>query len=90
MKPLLLTYALLCGADSATTYIALAHGGREVWLPTQNPYVIHATTAAQYAVFAWSLQDLNKQHPKLARVVGWSVAAVRGVAVAYNVRQVLR
>lgn len=91
MKPLLLTYALLCGGDSATTHYALAHGAREAWLPTQNPYAVHAMVGAQWGAVAYSMTKFDQQgRGKLARRVMWVAIAARAATVAYNLHQVTR
>ena len=87
MKPLLITLALLNGADSVTTSRALAAGGREVLIPSQQPIVIGSVIVAETAVEAYGLTRLTLTHPKMANVLGWSLVAARGVVVASNLRQ---
>ena len=87
MKTILLAYLLSCGADATTTTIVLKHGGREVELPTQNPYVIDGLTAGQAVGVAGMLVRLHRTHPKLAVGMGLLSVGVRGFVVAHNVSQ---
>ena len=88
MRPLLLTYALLCGADAASTHVMLNRGGQELWLPTQNPWAIDAIVGGQAVAAGLMLSWLDKhEHPKAARIIGWSIVGVRAVVVAHNLGQ---
>lgn len=85
MKPLLITLALAHGADVGTTVYGLSRGAREAFLPTQNPTAIAAIVSTECAVEAWAVHSLNAQgHPKLARVIGWTLVGVRGSIAAHN------
>lgn len=91
MKPLLLALNLICGADATTTHVALAHGAREVSLPTQNRWMATAMVAGESAGMSYGLIWLDKtQHPKLARGLGWTAVAIRGVIVVNNIHQLRR
>lgn len=88
MKPLLLILNLTLGADAASTHYALNHGAHELIL-SQNPWKTDAVLAGEAAGISLSLAWLDKrQHPKMARVVGWSFVAVRASVVASNLRQI--
>ena len=87
MKPLILTWVLMCGADAATTSAILNGGGREMVLPTQNPWVASAIIGGQATVGAITLSKLAIRHPKLARWVGWTIVGIRATAVVYNSNQ---
>lgn len=85
MKALLLTFNLLCGADSATTHhIIITHGGHEAgWAGgiTQNPDALAAMNAAQCAAVSYA-------GVKTPRKVGIPIMligiAARGYAVKHN------
>lgn len=87
MKPLLLTLNLLLGADATTTHYALNHGAHEFML-SQNPVVNDVILAGQAVGVSYELQWLNKKHPKIAKVLGWSFVGVRGAIVVNNLRQI--
>ena len=87
MTPLLLALNLLCGADATTTQVALRHGAREITLPTQNPWAATALLASESAGMSYGLLSLNRQHPRLARVIGWTAVGIRAAVVAHNVRE---
>ena len=78
---------LSCGADAATTHYALLHGGREVLIPTQNAYVIDGVAVGEAAATSYSLMKFGKNHPRAAKVLGWSIVAARGIVVANNINQ---
>lgn len=87
MKPLIITLALAHGADVGTTVYGLKHGAREVFLPTQSPAAIAAIVGGEYAIEVWAVHALSTQgHPKLARVIGWTLVGVRGSIAAHNWR----
>ena len=91
MKELLLTYTLLCGADAGLTHYGLAQGyTREAWLPTQNPWVIDGLVAGQATLAGWALSKQAKTHPKVARVIAWTIIGIRAGAVAWNVHQLVK
>lgn len=81
MKPLLLAFNLLCGADSLTTHVAL-HSGHfhEAVVPFgQNPWVLDATNAAQCTA-------VTVLTPKLPRKIGIPVLVAATVARAWVVQ----
>ncbi len=88
MKPLLLTFNLLCGADAATTHYGLTHGAREIVL-SQNPWVDDAAVAGGAITATYGLLWFDAhEHPKLARVLAWTAIGIRAAAVANNVYQI--
>lgn len=87
MKALLITFNLLCGADATTTHAILTRGGREVLLPTQNPWVVDGVVTGEAFAASKSLQVLSRTHPKTARIIGWSLVGLRSVVVVNNVHQ---
>lgn len=90
MNPLLLTLALLNGADSALTSHVIARGGREALLPSQSPIVLGAICVGETGAEAWGLTKLAVSHPKAAKVVGWALVGVRAGIVASNLHQAAR
>ncbi len=87
MKPLLIVYALISGADATTTHVARIQGAREAWLPSQNVWVLDGIIAGHTAASAWGLVALNARHPRLAKIIGWSVVGVKVGVVAHNARE---
>jgi hypothetical protein len=87
MKILLFGVWLTFSGDAATTHYALTHGGKEIVMPTQKPWVIDATVGAEAALSTTGILWLDKNHPKAAKVIGWSMVAVRGAVVVHNVEQ---
>jgi hypothetical protein len=88
MKPLLLTLNLLAVPDAVGTHVCIHnHTCHEAWIPTQNPWAIDASVMASAATQSWILSTLDKHgHPKMARVIGWSLIAGRGVVLVHNMR----
>ena len=87
MTHLLLTLNILMGADATTTHVMLNRGGREVLLPTQNPWAINGIVAGEATAMTFGLTTLSKEHPKLAKTLTWTLIGVRGAIVAHNVRE---
>lgn len=87
MKPLVITLALLHGADAATTQSIINSGGHEALLPTQNVVAIDSIVAGEATTEIVALTRLRRDHPKLALALGWSLVGIRGAIVASNVRQ---
>ena len=88
MKPLILTFWVLCGADAGTTHYALKHGAVEVVLPAQNPFVVDGIITGEAIAGSWVLHSLNRRgHARLARVVGWTLVGIRAYAVVHNVHE---
>lgn len=81
------TLAGLIALDGVTTHQALARGGREVLIPSQNEVVIQSVLAAQAVGFDWALGKLGKQHPTAARNLRIVLIASRAVVVASNINQ---
>lgn len=87
MKPLLLSIALSFGADAATTHVGLESGRmQERVFPTQNPYVVDAIVAGETVFVSWALVRLSKDHPKLAKSLGWGLVGFRSGIAANNAR----
>lgn len=77
-----------CSADAVTTTYALKHGGREIIIPTQNSLAINAIIAGQAAAGTISVSYIAKKgHPKTARLIGWTLVALRATAVGWNLYQ---
>lgn len=90
MKELLFALNAVLAADAASTHAVLARGGREVMMPSQNPYVIHGLVAGQAVGLTWGLRQAERSHPKGARIVGWTIVALRAAVVVHNVNQLRR
>lgn len=88
MKPLILIFNLLCGADAATTHIALTHGAREVLLPTQNPWIVDGIVAGQAVATSTIVHRRGKTRG--ITILTWIAIGARGVAVANNIYQLHR
>ena len=88
MKPILLTLALSCSADAASTHVALGQAavreGNPI-LPSQ-PWAIDAVMAASTVSLVAGLREFRKAHPRWAWVVAGVVAGVHTVAAIHNVR----
>jgi hypothetical protein len=90
MLPFYLSLAILAGGDCLTTDIALARGGRESWLPTQNPFILNAAVAGATTAQIIGLQQVRKTHPRLATSLAIAFIVIRGAVVIHNVRQLRR
>lgn len=76
-------------ADAISTHVAIVrYGARETIIPSQKPWIIDGVLGAQAYFGTKNLSTLDAlDHPKLARVIGWTCVALHAVAVANNVRQ---
>lgn len=74
-----------CGADAASTHVALTRGAHELIL-TQSPLGNDAIIAGQAVYGAWALERLYRRHPKLAIVVGISAGVFRASIATRNLR----
>lgn len=91
MTELILTLALLRGADATTSCMAFARGGHE-----QNP-LMPSSCAGQIilqgtalGVEAWALSALAPQHPRLTKVLGVVSIGIEGATVTINLRTLRR
>jgi len=91
MNPLLLTLAILHGADVATTQVVLKQGGIELnpVVPQQRAANLLVGSAAS-AADVWILHKLSAKHPKLAKAIAFTAIGVEGWAVAHNATQIQR
>lgn len=86
MKPLVLVFNLLCGADASTSHYALTHlQAREMHVPTQNPYVIDAAIAGEALT---TTMILHHRHSKLAKTIMVGLIIGRGYVVAHNLHEI--
>jgi hypothetical protein len=90
MKTLLIVWGLTCTGDPLTTHQILTHGGREVWLPTQNPSAATAISGGTCVAGMVGISGLARDHPKAAKIIGWSLVGLRGSIVASNTMQIVR
>lgn len=88
MKLIILLINLTYGADAATTTYGIKHGATEVLMPTQNVFTLDSIAAGESIATSLGLVKLNKNHPKAARVLGWSLIAARGFVVYHNMNEV--
>jgi hypothetical protein len=88
MKPLLVVWGLTCAGDPITTHHILTHGGREAWLPTQSPVLATSISAGTCVAGLVSIAHLAKDHPKAAKIVGWTLVGLRGSVVLSNIHQI--
>lgn len=84
LKPLLLTFQLLCVGDAVSTHVILDHGGHEIIFPTQNPWAIDGLVAGQAVAVSYVFSKTDTRHPKLTRVALGGLIAVRVFAVIHN------
>jgi 3-polyprenyl-4-hydroxybenzoate decarboxylase len=87
MKIMLIVLNLTFGADATTTHYALKHNGTEVIIPSQNPFVVDGAVAAESLSTSLMLIKINKNHPKAAKLIGWSIIGARGFVVAHNINE---
>lgn len=87
---MMLTQAVLAAwiaamaADATTTHLAVAHGGHEQLLGSQQPYVLDGVMATQ-AIVGWLVLDrLHHTRPKLARTLQWTIIGIHAGAAVYN------
>ncbi len=91
MKTLLLIWGVTCGGDAGVSSYALAQGGHELLLPSQSPWVVSTIVSGQAIAGTVAIQQLDQRgHPRWARTLGWTLVAVRGAAVGWNLHQVLK
>lgn len=87
MKELFIAWAILHGADVATTIrnhqAGLPEGNP---LAPRNPVAFVALTTAETAFAMWSVHKLEPSHPKLARGLAITVIGAKGVTVGWNLR----
>ncbi len=88
MKIILVGIWLTLGSDAASTTYGINHRMvKEVLIPSQNVYVIDGVVAAEGVGITTGLNQLNKNHPKLAKIVGVGLIVVRSTIVMNNVEQ---
>ena len=89
MKSLILGIWLTYGSDAASTHYALTHyNGREALIPTQSPYAIDAVIIGEATLTSFSVNWLDKhEHPKVARIIGWTAVGLRGFVVVHNIKE---
>jgi hypothetical protein len=88
MKVMLFGIWMTFGADAASTHIALKNGATEIVMPSQNPFVLDGIAIAEASSSSYGLIWLDKhKHPKTARILGWTLIAVRGSIVVSNIEQ---
>jgi hypothetical protein len=88
VKTLLVVWGLTCGGDALTTNYIMRTGGREAWLPTQNPAVATTIAGGTCAAGLVGVSQLAKEHPKAAKFIGWTIVGVRGSIVVSNLNQI--
>jgi hypothetical protein len=84
---MLIVLNLTFGADATTTHYALKHNGTEVIIPSQNPFVVDSFVGAESLSTSIMLVKLNKNHPKAAKLIGWSIIGARGFVVYHNINE---
>lgn len=88
MKTLLFGVWLTLGADASTTHYALAtQQGTEVVIPSQNPYVIDAIVVGEATAATLELQLHKHRHPKVAKILGWTIIGIRAAVVVHNITE---
>jgi len=80
-------FALAATADAATTYWALAHGGRE-----RNPLLafgradVGMVKIIQFPLLAKAIDVIEARHPRLGRRLRWATLVFHAVLAVNNVR----
>ncbi|HEY8152233.1 MAG TPA: hypothetical protein VIK51_25235 [Vicinamibacteria bacterium] len=80
-------FALAATADAATTYWALAHGGRE-----RNPLLafgrvdVGMLKIIQFPLLAKAIDVIEARHPRLGRRLRWATLVFHAVLAVNNVR----
>ncbi len=88
MKSILLGIWLTFGTDAASTHYALTQrNAKEVVIPTQNPFAIDAIVLGEAGLASFGLNRLNHDHPKLTKIVGWSIIGMRSFVVTRNIME---
>jgi hypothetical protein len=88
MKTILLGVWLSFGSDAAATHYAITQrAAREVLIPTQSPWALDGIVAGEAALTSLGLYHLNHNHPKAAKLIGWSIIGLRSVVVYHNVNE---
>lgn len=87
MKTMLVVLALSHGADLGSTLVGLKHGAHEIVLPTQSPVAISVIVGAELGVESYGLLKLSREHPRAAKVIGWSIVGFRTTIAIHNVNQ---
>jgi hypothetical protein len=87
MKIMLIVLNLTFGADATTTHYALKHNGTEVIIPSQNPFIVDGFVGAESFSTSIMLNKLGKNHPKAAKLIGWSIIGARGFVVYHNINE---
>jgi hypothetical protein len=86
--------ALIAGnaADLASTVYALESGKGKEANPVlgQNPYVIAGAKVGATLTMAFLLKSLAKDHPKIAKALGYSVGGAMGALGARNIAVVTK
>ncbi len=88
MTPLLLTLALLHGADLGMT-LDLLHRGASEANPflSQRASVTTALVASETTFQMYGLHKVSLHHPKLAKILLLASISVEGAIVAHNAQQ---
>lgn len=87
MKKFLLIINLCSAADITTTHIALKQGGRELFFPTQNRWVIHGINVGQMFTWNKTLPKLAKKHETETKIMATAIAAGKCFGAAFNTYQ---
>lgn len=89
MKPLVLVFNLLCGADASTSHYAITQlQAKETHLPTQNPYVIDVAIASEAVAISTAAVIFQHDHPRLAKAMLVGAIIGRGYVVAHNLHEI--
>lgn len=79
-----------CGADAASTHVALRNDRVYEVALSQNPWVTDGLVGAQAGLGVWSMGKLHRRHPKLATGVLVGLTALRVGAAAQNIEVIRR
>ena len=88
-QPLLLSLALLHGADGVTTARLLTHNGIELNPLLPQRVELNIPSQAGYAgLTLYGLNRLHREHPRAALLGAIAAMVVEGYAVYHNVRSI--
>jgi hypothetical protein len=92
VTPFLLWLNVAIAGDAASTHAVLAHGGREagIFRFTQNPWVLDGLQGGVAASETLGLRKLRVDHPKAARVLGWTLVGLKAYGDYENLRVLRR
>ena len=91
IKALMVAFQVLNAADAATTVVCLnrddCHENNPIYGKRPKPIVIVGAKAAVGALHYLAMRSLAREHPGLARTLGWVSVTIQGTVVGLNLSQ---